>query len=338
MDKKVVVVLTVFCLTVVGICETWRLGSDQQWQKISDTNSIGQQPADDSFSYAASQAKQFASSGQAGKAKKAYANLKKSYPQIAGGDYDAYVKAELLYSKRKYVKAAQAYSDLLEKYPESSLRQAALEREYQIGSAFLHGHKRTVLLVFKLNAYEEGTEIMNKIADIAGDAPIAKKAIETLARSREKRGAYDEAYLAWADAANRWPTGETGKDSLLGMARSLEQEYKGPTFDGKVLESSKSYYEEYVEKFPESAQQSGLTDKVEQIESQLAEKELTIADYYARTASYTSADLYYQRVIDQWPDTVSAKKAEEKLPGIKKLIADSQTPKKKKFNWKGLFL
>ncbi|OQA00426.1 MAG: Outer membrane protein assembly factor BamD [Planctomycetes bacterium ADurb.Bin401] len=338
MEKKVVIVLTVLSLTVVGICETWRLGSDQHWQKVADANAIGSQLTDDSFGSAASEAKQFASSGNHGKAKKAYANLKKNYPQISGPDYDAYVKAELFYAKRKYAKAAAAYSDLLEKYPESSLRQAALEREYQIGSAFLHGQKRTVLGIFKLHAYEEGTEIMTKIADIAGDAPIAKKAIETLARSREKRGAYDEAYLAWADYQNRWPTGETGKESLLGMARSLEQDYKGPKFDGKVLESSKSYYSEYAERYPESAQQFGLTDKVEELESRLAEKELLTADYYAKTESYAAADIYYQKIIDQWPDTVSAQKAQEKLPQIKKLLVDSQVPKKKKFNWKGLFL
>ena len=98
---------------------------------------------------------------------------------------------------------------------------------------------------------------MNKIADRAGNAPVAKRALLTLARTREKRGAYDEAYKAWSDVASRWPTGEIGKESLMGMARSLEMDYKGPKFDGKVLISSKSYYAEYLKRYPDSEQQFG---------------------------------------------------------------------------------
>lgn len=327
----ITILLVTAVLAIVGIAETWRLGSNQQWQEVSQSD-------ESSFAAAASEAKQFVSTGQPRKAKKAYEGIKKRFPQVASGDFDAYVKAELMYAKRKYADAAKAYNDFINNYPQSSLRQSAMEREFQIGSAFLHGQKRSLFKIFKLHAYEEGSEIMNNIADTAGDAPIAKRAITTLAESREKRGAYDEAYLAWSDAANRWPTGEIGKDAVLGMARSLEKDYKGPKFDGKVLESSKSYYSEYIERYPESAQQLELAEKVNKLESDLAEKELLIADYYARTKSYTAADLYYQRIIDDWPTSSSAKTAEQKLPGIKKLIAESQIPKKKKFNWKGLFL
>ena len=331
MQKKIAILMITMALTVVGIAETWRLGNNREWQKVADGNNTD-------LTSAVAEAKQLVATGQRAKAKKAYENIRKNHPELAGGDYDAYVKAELLYAKRKFPEAAQAYENMIENYPQSALRQAAMEREYQIGTAFLNGQKRTVLKVFKLNAYEEGTEIMNKIADTAGDAPIAKKSIETLAVSREKRGAYDEAYLAWADAANRWPTGDMGQESLLGMARSLEKDYRGPAFDGKVLISSRSYYSEYIERYPQPAEQMNLTGKIGELDVKLAEKELLIANFYARTGSYTAANLYYQKIIDTWPTDNAAKIAEQKIPEMQKQIAQAQLPKKKKVNWKGLFL
>ncbi|MCE5339584.1 MAG: outer membrane protein assembly factor BamD [Planctomycetaceae bacterium] len=331
MLRKIVIALTILCVSVICIGETWRLGSNQQWQKSADSN-------ESSFATIASDAKQFVSTGKAGKAKRAYADLKKNFPQVAGEDYDAYVKAELLYAKRRFPDAAKSYSDFLDMYPESSLRDAALEREFQIGAAFLNGQKRTVLKIFKVKAYDEGTEIMNQIADREGDAPISQRAITTLAQSNEKRGAYEEAYQAWSDASSRWPTGDLGRDSLLGMARSLEKDYRGPNFESKSLASSKSYYSQYIERYPESAQEMALTQKVSKLNIDLAEKELTVAKYYERTLSYGAADIYYQKIAEQWPGSNAAKIAESKVPVMEKLTVESKMPKKKKLNWKGLLL
>jgi outer membrane protein assembly factor BamD (BamD/ComL family) len=178
---------------------------------------------------------------------------------------------------------------------------------------------------------------MNKIADKAGDAPAAQNALQTLAKSDEKRGAYHEAYLAWASINDRWPTGQTGKDSLLGMARSLECDYKGPKFDAKVLESSKSYYAEYQKRYPESGEQIQVPQTLNRLNEELAQKELEIGDYYARTESYTAANLCYQRIIDDWPDSSAAKSAEQKMAAVKKELEKAQS-QKKKFDWKGLLL
>ena len=151
----------------------------QEWQKVG-------QEGNADFMMAVAQAKQLVSTGKTDKAKKAFAKLKKDYPQLAGDDFDAFVKAELLFSQRKYDKASSAYDKFTEQFPESAFYQSAIERQYQIATAFLAGQKRTALKVFKLSAYEEGSEIMNKIADRAGDAPIAQNALKTLAQAEKK--------------------------------------------------------------------------------------------------------------------------------------------------------
>lgn len=331
MFRKIVISFAILSFSFICTAETWRLGKNQQWQKTTESN-------EGSFAAAASNAKQLVSNGKAGPAKKEYDNLKARFPEIRGKDYDDYVKAEILYAKRKFPEAATAYSNFIDNYPQSPLRQSALEREFQIGNAFMNGQKRTVLLVFRLHTYEEGTEIMNSIADREGDAPIAKKAIITLAQTNEKRGAYDEAYLAWSTAANRWPTGQIGQDSLLGMARSLEKDYKGPKFDSKVLESSKSYYSQYIERYPQSAEEMDLKTKVNKLDNELMLKELTIAGYYERTQSYNAAEIYYKKVAEKWPENNSAKLAENKAAKMERLADETQMPKKKKFDWKELFL
>ena len=334
MRNSAAILFVTLGLGLICFAETWHLGKNQNWQKLADTE-------DSALLASAAEAKQFVSTGKTAKAKKAFDKLKKDYPEFATDDFDAYVKGELLYSKRKYAEASQAYDNFLDRFPKSPFFESALERQQQIATAFLNGQKRPVLKVFRLSAYEEGAEISNKIADRAGDAPAAKKALEILALSGEKRGAYEEAYKAWSSAAERWPTGEMGQESLMGMARSLELAYKGPKFDGKVLTSSRSYYSEYVKRYPESAQQLNLAEKLSQLDERLVQKELLIADYYARTGSTAAADFYYQQIIADWPVCAATETARGKLPEIKKELerqAQLQLSKKKKINWKGLLL
>ena len=322
------------CRVVSAAQQTWHLKNGQEWQQVDKGKGSD-------FMLTVSDAKQLVSSGKTGAAKKAFAKIKKDYPQIAGDDYDAYVKAEILYSRRKYDLAAATYDRFTEDYPQSAFYQSALEREYQIGTAYLNGQKRRILLVFNLSAKEEGADIMKRIADKTGDAPIAKNSLLTLAQSNEKGGDYYDAYLAWSDIDNRWPTGQMGKDALLGMARSLEKDYRGPKYDSKVLESSRSYYDQYLKRYESSATELQIPQKMIRIDEQLSEKELTVADYYARTDSYTAADLYYQRIMKDWPDSSAAKSAEPKLAVVEKKqqeIDQQKLSKKKKINWKGLFL
>jgi len=332
--KGLILFIIIAGSAVFAAQQTWHLKEGQDWQKV-------EQEGNADFVIAVAQAKQLVSTGKTDKAQKAFAKLKKDNPQLAGEDFDAYVKAELFYSQRKYIEASNAYDRFTEQFPESPFYQSALQRQYQIATAFLGGQKRPVLKVFRLNAYEEGTEIMNRIADKAGDAPLARDALQTLAQSDEKRGAWHEAYLAWASVADKWPTGQIGKDAMLGMARSLEQDYRGPKFDSKVLESSKSYYAKYQKRYPDTAGQIGVPQTLNRIDEELAEKELAVADYYARTGSFTAANLYYQRIIDDWPASSAAKSAEPKMAAVRKeqqKIAQQNLSKKKKLNLKGLFL
>lgn len=334
MRIKGLILFVILSSAIFAAEETWHLNSSQGWQQVS-------QESGGDFMMAVANAKQLVSTGKVDKAKKAFAKLKKDYPQVAGEDFDAFVKAELLYGRRKYVEASVAYDKLEEQFPQSAFYQSALERQQQIATAFLGGQKRRVLRVFSVSAYEEGGEIMNKIADRAGDAPIAQNALKTLAVSKEKRRAYHEAYLVWADVSNRWPTGQVGKDALLGMARSLEMDYRGPKFDSKMLESSKSYYAEYQKRYPDTAAELEVPQTLDQIDDKLAQKELAVADYYARTKSIVAANLYYQRIANDWPNSDMAKTAEQKLTILKKeqdRIAQQQPSKKKKINLKGLFL
>jgi len=302
--------------------ETWRL------EKGGDLTTVSESPQDQ-YLRSVAQIKKLVTTGKKKQLRQAWHKLMNDYPQIAGDDLDAFIEAEILFSEGKFTKAVRAYDDFLDKFPQSRLYEVALERQAAIGNAFLHGQKKTVLGFIKLKGYAEGEKIMEKISDRAGDSPIAIETSGAVAESFEHRGRFGQAYGKWSEISSRQPSGQIGKDSLLGMARSKHAAYKGPKYDASDLVSARSYYENYNSKFPIDARQFGIDAKLTLIEQQRAHKQFTIGQYYQKSGNTQAANLYYRMVIENWPRSTAAKMAKKAMQQQKP--ATGQEPLQKKF-------
>ncbi len=306
--KAALLMVSVCLIASAQAADTWRLSEGQEWQNVGSSQ---QGP----YLLAVANIKQLVSQGKAGQASEAAEKLKQEFPDVAGADFDAFMKAELLFAAGKLNKAAKSYGKFLNSYPKSQLYDSAMERQFQLGTAFLGGQKITALKVFKYRGYTEGAKVMERIADRAGDKPIAKRAMLSIAKSYERRDKFFEAYQVWSDISSRWPGGDLGRDGLLGMARNLHANYRGPAYDLKDLISAKSYYQEFQSKYPRQAVELEVDRIIKQINEQIAYKQYTIGEYYEKTGSLQAANLYYQQVLDDWAGSKAAKLAEVKLSG-----------------------
>jgi outer membrane protein assembly factor BamD (BamD/ComL family) len=166
--------------------DTWRLGKDQDWQAVSAEGK-------DKFLLAVAETKKLVNTGQTKAASQAFDKLKKDFPDIAGPDLDVFIKAELLFCKGKFTEAADNYEKLITKYPESKLRDAALDRQFGIATAFIGGQKKTVLGIFEVAGYSEGMKIMERISKQAPDTPIGTEATVAMAQQYEEKGQFTRA-------------------------------------------------------------------------------------------------------------------------------------------------
>ncbi len=290
----------------VGFCaETLRLDEQGQWQKPADST-------DEQYLLRVAEIKKLVDAGQPGKVQKAAKQLKVNFPAIAGQDFDSFIEAEVFLAKGKLTRAVKQYDKFLDDYPASGLKDAALNRQFDIATEFLGGRKKKILF-FKVSAFDDGVKIMEKISDRTGTADIAKNALLTVAQSYEKRKEWNEAYLKWSEISTRWPTGETARDALLAMARTKYAAFRGAVYDGSSLISAKTYYENFKLRYPEEAKKIGVDEILARISEQMAEKNLRIAMYYDKTGSPGPANMYYQMVVDSWPNSKAAETARLKL-------------------------
>lgn len=298
--------------------DTWRLGQDPNFKPVS---------AQDKFLLAVAETKKLVSTGQAKAAEEAFDKLKKDFPEITGPDLDDFIKAEIFLCQAKFTKAYHSYERLLTNHPQSKLRQAVLDRQFAIATAYLGGQKKQLFKFIKLKGDSEGVRIMEKITERAGiDSLIGLKAALAAAKNYEKRKLFNDAYKKWRQISLEWYTTQTGKEALLSMAQckhaeyNKHPEYKRPFYDASNLSIAKTHYRQFNSKYPEDARKIGVDEIVKQIDEQLAQKQLSIGSYYRKTGNIQSANLYFDMVVKDWPGTKaaeSAKQARAKNPDTK---------------------
>lgn len=291
------------CLVCAG---TLHLKDGKEWQDVSDSPEGRRLMAVAKF-------KQLISSGDAESATEELVKLKEAYPEIAGPAFNMFLEAETFYANGKWTKAVRKYDEVLDKWSESWLRQTILERKFSIGLAFLNGHKRRVLMVLNLSAFEEGEKIMYDIENRAGNAPISKRALVAIARGYEKRGQFIDAYYVWEDISGRWTKGQLGTTAILEMAHDQYSAYKGENYDHTGLTKARDHYTDIRIHHPQLAAEHEIDEKLKGIDEQLAYKQYYIGEYYDRTGSREAARLYYEDVRKKWPGTVAGVAAEARM-------------------------
>lgn len=291
--------------------ETWILSAQEDWENVAESP---QGP----FLLAISNIKQQIESGDKKEAVKALEDLKTNFPQYAGPDLDLFIKAETLFAKTALSKAARQYTRILEEYPDSPLQAEASERLYAIGTAYAGGQKRVFLKVLKFPAHEDGEKILRDLANRGGNSPLAYRALVTVAENQQRRNLFLDAYQTWAEIADRWPTGEYGQQALLRMAQSLHAAYTSPHYDATVLRGAASYFEDYQQRYEESARRLEIADTLDLIVEQQAYKHFFVGLYYEKVEQTEGATLYYRDVLADWPNTEAAEMAGRHLAALEK--------------------
>lgn len=318
------------CLAAAATADTWHLDPQTGWRNVADL-------PEGEYLLAVSELKQQLDSGDSGDVVAALESLKKDYPDLAGGDLDAFIEAEKIYAKRNLGKAGKLYKVFLDTWPDSPLQPVVMERYFSIGAAFLQGQKRVFLGILRLPAFDDGVSIMRIISDKAGNAPIALRALQVTAENQERRKKFIDAYHSWAEISVRWPTGPEGRDALLRMARALHASYDGADYDATVLRGARSYFEDFIIRYPQIAGELKLAETLALITEQLAYKHYEVGQYYERSGNLKTARDYYRQVIADWPDSSAAQMAAGRLAPDASPIVKS-TLRRKAFDRVGVFL
>ncbi|MBU6391477.1 MAG: outer membrane protein assembly factor BamD [Planctomycetes bacterium] len=208
-----------------------------------------------------------------------------------------------------YKKALKAYEKALEKFSGTKRTNEILEREYQVGIAQMDIDEEAAIKVFE------------KIIEKQHLGPLAPDAQVKIADSYFKLEQYEEALDAYEKFLENYPKNEWVPYVQYRIPLSKLYHEKQQERNYALLVSAREGFEEYLVSNPHGVYAEDAKRKIEEIRIIEAEREFNIGEFYLRRKKPSAAAMYFEYVKIDFPGTIWAERANEKIEFLRMIEA-----------------
>ncbi len=238
---------------------------------------------------------------------KTHGQAKAQYPGVLIG------KAEALIGRRAYYEAYGVVQEFLDAYGGMALTSDALRLKFIIAETYLTGVKQKILGLRLFSGVDLAFRILDEIAVDYPDSGWAVYAIKTKADHLFQTGDHLLAEMEYARLLQNYPQSRYHQPALRRSADAALASFRGIEYDEAALIEADERYRDYASQYQITHDTKDVGLVLAGISEQRAEKDFSIGAYYERTDHLSSAIFYYRSIVANWPDSVAATKAGERL-------------------------
>lgn len=168
---------------------------------------------------------------------------------------------------------------------------------------------------------------IEKLRVIKNKFPYSKYSLDAQLRIADVlylQESYAEAAAAYETFRDLHPKHEKVPYAMFRAGESYFMDIPDPlSRDMTPAQKALDAFNEYLRRFPTDANADKARQDVATAERLLAEKELYIGDFYMRRNFLESAKPRYEKILSMYPNTPTAKDAQERIAKIDKLLIDN---------------
>jgi outer membrane protein assembly factor BamD (BamD/ComL family) len=228
-----------------------------------------------------------------------------------------------------YPSARNAYDKAVAKFPNTRHLNTIVERQWAIAQYWEHVYFDGFKMPLSPNTYDKKRPTFDTIGhaiktydsirlnDPTG--PRADDAIIATAGIYFRRLRYEDADFHYTLLRNEYPRSDFQYEAHLLGLQSKMRKYQGPDYDGAALEEAQKLAKQLRTQFGHqltAEEKERLRDVGAELNRQIALRDIEMATYNDNKKYYLAARHYYQRVIEQYPDSPLAEQARVRLAEI----------------------
>ena len=213
-----------------------------------------------------------------------------------------------------YYRAFQEYRKTIKVYPSTTRFDEILEREYQLANYFLAGKKRKLFgQVAILPARDKAVEMFQAIVDDGPFSEYGQLAQYKLGLAHLALQDYEASVGAFEQVISRYPDSPLVDDARFQIAQaSLKGTFK-PDYDQSPTDLAVQELEHFLREYPQSELSTGAGTRLEELKERRAQHEYHIGQFYERRRHPASARIYYESVVNRFPNTAWAPQAAARI-------------------------
>jgi len=247
-----------------------------------------------------------------------FLRLVRFYPQAELAAESQYFAGKSYEAIEEYEQAFYAYQKGIETYPFSKRLDEMTECEYEIAGKFYAGQKVKVLGIPTFPSVWKAIEMYQKVVDNAPYGKYADQSLFKIGECYKKAGDFQQARLAFQKLVDEHPESKLAEEANFQVGLCASQASLKPSYDQSVTDEALKEIEDFAKRHPESKLTADADKMHKSLREKKAQSDYTIAEFYWKQKWYDSAGEYYKNIVANFPDTETAKKAEERLKIIEK--------------------
>lgn len=264
-------------------------------------------------------AEQYEKKGEIEDAARAYKAIVKTWPLSPNAPEGQYRFASMLYKLYEFQAAFKEFQNCLEKYPETEHFDDILKYQYDIACLFLAGERQKVWKIPTLPSMEKTVEMFEQVIKNGPYSNYAAMAQLKIGFAREKQHRWDDAVKAYQDLIKKYPKSNLADDAQFQIGYAYFQASKESEYDQTATDRAITSFEDYLTKYPSSEKATQAQENIDKMKKGQAEGIMKVAKFYDRDHKYDAALIYYNSVIQKYPNTDLANQATKRIDEIKEI-------------------
>ena len=270
-----------------------------------------------------SKAQEAEKSGNISRAIKTYRALVKRHPRDTLAPGAVYRMAQLQEQSRQYLKAAQSYNTVAERFPKSERFDESIEALFRIGEMYLAGKKVKIFGIPFKASMDEAANIFTAIIRTGPYGKYAARATFNLGRAREKQGANDAALAAYQSVVEKFPNDPLAVDAQYQIGYIWSAATRSGTYDPNAAAKSKTGFQDFLYRYPNSEKSAQARENLKKLETKQTNTAYEIARFYDKQKQYRAAAIYYNDVIRQQPGSREGDRAKKRISELRAKLGDA---------------
>lgn len=217
----------------------------------------------------------------------------------------------------KYLFAYQNYQKTIDNYPYTKRLEEIIEREYNIAGIFQDKNAPKLIELELSVSIDRAIEIYKKIIENNAYGPYADKSVFKMAECYRRIKKYSEALDAYDKLVTDYPKSELVDEARYQLAYTAYESSLDSEYDQASTDRALNKFEKLAGSTNVAAVSNGADKAMSLLREKKADSIYNTAAFYEKQKKYKSAVIYYQDIVDQYPETAIAGMAGEKIKLLK---------------------
>jgi outer membrane protein assembly factor BamD len=217
----------------------------------------------------------------------------------------------------KYYIAFQNYQKAVDDFPNIENLDEIIDRQFNIGNIYFSRTNPKVMGIDIMTSLDRAVEIYRKVVENAPYGRLADKAQFRMGEALKRSERYDEAIVAFQRVVDEYPKSPLVERARYELAYSAYKSSLKPAYDIGPTDKAIQAFEDFMATNKDEELLKEADQTMQRLKDKAAEKSLITARFYERQKHYTSAIIYYQDIIDNFPDSSLVPEAKAKIEELK---------------------